>query len=190
MDSHSENEQEHAKDPAESQLSPIDPFDDLKEKGVRVEIEDNRINIVPSRDVYFTASANQERLLRLAVRTIRENGGRSPYFEQHRVSELARRAIEHFDRSGKLRGIEFDWGKPPTDEESQRSDNYTSYITMRNLFSKGLPPEEARIKAAESTWTYEKIAKPNGFTQIQSVVEKGDATQPTTVTGIMLRSSE
>lgn len=168
-------------------LGESESFEDLKEAGVDVQVYEDIIEIKAGSGGYFTAAPDENRILKLWVQTIRHDGQRSPYFEKHRASELARRAINYFDKHGQLRGIAFDWGKPPTTSPEDRSDNYSTYLTKRDELSQTMSIEEARKKAAQATWTYRQVASPNGFNILTRIEEVGDPANPTTVKGIISR---
>ncbi|MGI0133741.1 MAG: hypothetical protein ACREBW_02125 [Candidatus Micrarchaeaceae archaeon] len=168
-----------------------DPFVDLREDGVIVDAYGgNYVDVEPKHsDVQFQASMNEERIVHFVIRTVLPNNERHPYFARHRVSELARRAIEYFDQSGGVRGIQFDWGKPPTETPVDRSDNYKGYIDARNTLATQVEYDEAKRAAVRETWTYRHIAEPLHFTRIGQVDELGsDMLNPTTVTGVILRT--
>jgi|GEM_PF-6823653 hypothetical protein len=167
-----------------------DPFADLREDGIIVDTYGgNYVDVEPKHsDVQFQASMNEDRIVHFVIRTVLPNNTRHPYFVRHRVTEIARRAIEYFDQSGAVRGIQFDWGKPPTEAPVDRSDNYSGYIDARNALVANLEYDEAKRAAVKETWTYRHIAEPLHFTGIGQVDELGtDALHPTTVTGVILR---
>lgn len=170
--------------------SPDVPFADLREDGVIVDAYGgNYVDIEPKHsDVQFQASMNEDGIVHFVIRTILPNNKRHPYFARHRVSELARRAIAYFDQSAGVYGIQFDWGKPPTDSPIDRSDNYSGYIQARNALATQLEYDEAKRAAVQQTWTYQHIAEPLHFTNIAQVDELGsDTLHPVTVTGVILR---
>ena len=132
----------------------VDSFDDLREERVRVDISDDYIEIRTPSDASFKAWMDEDRIAHLVIRSIRSTGSRDPYFERHRMGELSRRAIHHFDRSTPLEGLAFDWGKPPTDGHGDRSDNYSTYLAARNELLGQMNEADAMKQAALQTWTF------------------------------------
>ena len=121
------------------------------------------------------------------IKTIDSSGNRDPLFRQYRANELAAHAITYFKLGGDIRGINFNWMAPGG--KDVRSDNYTTYLNARNTLQAEMSPEEARVAAAYATWTVQKIAIPNGFTEIMDVHEfRGMTADPCEVTGTAWRS--
>jgi hypothetical protein len=168
----------------------VDSFDDLREERVRVDISDDYMELRTSSDASFKAWVDEDRVAHLIIRSIRSNGSRDPYFERHRMGELSRRAIQHFDRSTPLEGLAFDWGKPPTDVPGDRSDNYSTYLATRNELLGQMDEADAMKQAALKTWTFRHIALPLHFSEIDTIVEVGDPTAPVSVKGVVRRRAE
>lgn len=167
----------------------VDSFDDLREERVRVDISDDYMELRTLSDASFKAWVDEDKIAHLIIRSIRSNGSRDPYFERHRMGELSRRAIQHFDRSTPLEGLAFDWGKPPTDAPGDRSDNYSTYLAARHELLGQMNKADAMKQAALQTWTFRHIALPLRFSEIDTIVEVGDPTAPTSVKGVVRRST-
>jgi len=119
-----------------------------------------------------------------------ETGERHPYFEKHRASDLAARAIRHFEQFQPVYGIEFDWVRE-SGYGGEPSDNYITYIETRNRLRNEMSIKRARREAALATWTMQKIALPNGFTVLGEIDDKpwpgDDPDLPTNVKGMIWR---
>jgi hypothetical protein len=125
------------------------------------------------------------------IRTVNwETGERHPYFVKHRASVLAARAIQHFDMTRPVSGLEFSWVRELGDD-GKPSDNYTTYVETRNRLRNNISIEDARREAVLATWTMQKIALPNGFTHLGKIEEKiwetDDPNLPTEIKGTVWR---
>lgn len=125
--------------------------------------------------------------INFGIKTIDADGNRDPFFRQYRANELAAHAIAYFKLGGDIRGINFNWMAPGG--KDVRSDNYTAYLNARNALRGQVSPEKAKVTAAYATWTVQKVAIPNGFTEITDVHEfRGMTADPCEVTGTVWRS--
>ena len=101
-------------------------------------------------------------------------GNRGEFFSINRAGVLADRAIDYFAEDGEVHGIKFNWYHP-----SQiligKTDNYDTYI---QALSGAINPNdlEAMQEAALQTWTFGRVAEPNGFIQPGVIVHRTDET--------------
>jgi hypothetical protein len=113
-----------------------------------------------------------------------ETGERHSFFERHRASELAARAIRHFELTYPVNGIEFDWKRKPGFGR-EPSTNYTDYLNERNRLKNEMPIEEAQSNAVFATWTGRRIALPNGFTKLGAFEDTPES--PRSINGTIWR---
>jgi len=179
----------------------IDTFEDLQDEGIeRLVIRDDAIFVkIKTSDytnfIQFLAEVNggTPESVSFVIRTTDiKTGRRHPYFEHRRPTELAARAIHHFELAHDVNVLNFTWTKtfgPPNGP----SDNYTAYTETLNRLQNGMTIEEARRQAVLATWTVQRIALPNGFSQIGEIQEeirgKDSFDSPTEIHGTMLRSA-
>lgn len=165
----------------------IDIFNDLAEpveglldacENLEVEVEDDYIGAYirnaddPGKNIQFLGRMEDYRkgTVYFVIRTLdRDTGLRHPYFERHRASTLAAKAIYHFAQTYEINGVEFDWKRPYND--SDQSSNYTTYITERDRLKNDMPIDQARARAVFATWTAQHIALPHGFTELRDLRE-------------------
>lgn len=110
-------------------------------------------------------------------------GERHPFFEKNRVSHLASRAIKHFEQNWTINGINFEW----VQDTVGLSSNYRTYLDTRNQLRRILGVDPARRQAALATWTVQRIALPNGFSNLVELREYGGSMTPSSVKGAMWR---
>ncbi len=168
-----------------------DSFKDLDERASGVlqkfRVREEEIYIEVNPQILFCANVEEidgARMLILDIITTDTRGNRHPYFERHSASELATRAIKYFDGFGELRDLEFLWHNEYISISGLQSSNYQKHIGVRNAaLAEGIPEDEARKRAVMATWTFQRIAAPNGFKTIvlDKLKEIGSPVAPTSV---------
>lgn len=153
-------------------------FDDLKGPGVLVESSPGffrcKIKINPFKFVYFKGEAGYDGHASFVVKTYDEFAGRRhPYFERFRATDLAVRALDYFSEEVDLVGLDFRWTRQYGDLPNP-SKNFTDYINALPEQPNGIDPQQVMIGAAMQTWTAQRIAIPNGFTELHEVIEEYD----------------
>lgn len=112
--------------------------------------------------------------LRVVSFTIRtaysSSGNRGEFFEINRASMLADRAIAYFAEDGDVQGIKFNW-LHPTLALAGRSDNYEDYFEALPVTVEHWDVETMQ-EAARQTWTFGRVAEPNGFIMPGIVVHR------------------
>lgn len=137
------------------------------------------------------------------IRTVQWNGEERIRQPDFRARDLANQAISYFEGMyGPLNGIRFHWegrrqvrGKgiePP-------SDNYAQYFSTKerlfsDLLTSGLESEEAeqqaKSKAALTTWTATQLGIPRGLTRVRELEEyRNDLTGEDYVSGEFVREA-
>lgn len=178
-----------------------DTFEDLREDCVdELTVDEGEVYIsiatnCHTKGIQFLASVwgsdTYNPAVHFVIRTVDwETGERHPYFVKHQASELASRAIRHFDMTRPVSGLEFEWlrelgycGKP--------SNNYTTYVEIKDRLRDTNPIKDAKRQAALATWTMQKIALPNGFVHLGEIKEEvwatDDPSRPTKIKGTAWR---
>lgn len=153
----------------------------LPRSQISIRIKDSITPLPPN---YGLAAEAKNGCLKLSIQTTLQDGTRHPYFQEHRMTDLVQRVVEYFDSFEPLTTLMFNWEEPPVSgKPHERSDNYTAYLEARNSFlSNGVKPEEARMQAARATWTYQRVAKLNGFETVENV-DEGPSDPPEFVEG-------
>lgn len=168
-------------------------FDDLESPDVSITSQRRMVSIVLANHyvgspIFRARSDNlQDGTLIFSIKTVQEDGTRHPYFEEHRAGDIAARAIKYFEQFEPVNAIDMRWDAPQPG--NPRSDNYTTYREARERFGQQMPYEQAKVRAAMATWTFQRIALPNGFTKIGKVNELAGTDNPISVWTIASRPS-
>ncbi len=158
------------------------PFDELSNDGADVKVGDYEIDIRFGLGQFVAYRNDDEVFFDISTRNIHRV--RTPFFTKHRATDLARQAIEYFDRKRPLTSIGFSWANPLIRDSAE---NYLIYLQKRNELIATMSEDEAKIEAIKATWTYARVAAPNRFTKIIKPVEERNTRFPTFVKGSIFR---